>query len=81
VAGKRIRPFAMNSENRKHGPHKRLSSLLQTPIFFLLFFLYLWLIVDLRLIHHGAGMIRNFPVFFTGFDFFLQLAKYSCGIV
>lgn len=71
----------MHTENRKHGFNKKIPNLLQTFLFFLLYFLYLWLVVDLRLIHHGAGTIRNFPVFFTGLDFFLQLAKYPGGIV
>ena len=71
----------MHTENTKYGLNKKLSSLLQTSIFFLLFFLYLWLVAELRLIHHGAGTIRNFPVFFTGFGFFLQFAKYPGGIV
>ena len=60
---------------------KNLAHHLQTLLFFLLCYLYLWLIVNLRLIYHGAGIIRNFPVFFTGFDFFFQLAKYPGGIV
>ncbi len=49
--------------------------------FFVLFFLYLWLGVDSRLIYHGGGMVPNFPVFFRGWEFFRQTASYPGGLV
>jgi len=65
---------------------KRYSSrhpewLLQSFIFFTLFYLYLWLYVDLRLIYHGAGIITNFPVFYKGWSFFLPFLSYPGGPV
>ncbi len=38
-------------------------------LFFVAFYLYLWLIVDLRLLYHGGGLIENFPVFYCGRPF------------
>lgn len=49
--------------------------------FFILFFLYLWLCVDTRLIYHGGGMVPNFPVFFRGWEFFRQSVSYPGGLV
>ncbi len=48
-------------------------------IFFALFYLYLWLCVDLRLIYHGAGVITNFPVFYKGWAFFRTFLSYPGG--
>jgi hypothetical protein len=47
--------------------------------FFVLFYLYLWLYVDLRLIYYSAGMITEFPVFFRGWVFFRQFTSYPGG--
>jgi len=46
-----------------------------------LFYLYLWQVVDLRLIAHGAGIITNFPVFFKGWDYFEGFLGYPGGII
>ncbi len=48
-------------------------------LFFLLFYLYLWLVVDLRLIYHGGGLIMSFPVFYKGWDYFYQFVSYPGG--
>ena len=56
-----------------------LERLLQSFLFFILFYLYLWLYVDLRLIYHGAGVITNFPVFYKGWPFFLLFLSYPGG--
>jgi hypothetical protein len=48
-------------------------------IFFVLFYLYLWLGVDLRLMYYGAGVITNFPVFYKGWAFFLTFLSYPGG--
>ncbi len=58
-----------------------LERLLQSFLFFILFCLYLWLYVDLRLIYHGAGVITNFPVFYKGWTFFLPFLSYPGGPV
>ncbi|MHC4365016.1 MAG: DUF6057 family protein, partial [Planctomycetota bacterium] len=56
-------------------PDRRLRNLL----FFILFYLYIWLEVDTRLIYHGAGAISNFPVFFGGWTFFHRFTSYPGG--
>jgi hypothetical protein len=43
-------------------------------LFFVLYYLYLWLVVDLRLIYHGGGAILEFPVFYRGWEFFHKTA-------
>ncbi|MFC1605034.1 DUF6057 family protein, partial [Planctomycetota bacterium] len=58
-----------------------LGRLLQSFLFFILFYLYLWLYVDLRLIYHGAGVITNFPVFYKSWTFFLPFLSYPGGPV
>ena len=58
---------------------KSSGRLLQSFLFFILFYLYLWLYVDLRLIYHGAGIITNFPVFYKGWTFFLPFLSYPGG--
>ena len=49
--------------------------------FFVLFFLCLWLMVDLRLIYHGGGLIGTFPAFLCTRAFFQQFISYPGGIV
>jgi len=53
----------------------------QTLLFFLLFYVYLWSGVDLRLIYHGGGIIVNFPVFYRGWEFFREFLSYPGGPV
>ncbi len=48
-------------------------------IFFVLFYLYLWLGVDLRFMYYGAGVITNFPAFYKGWAFFLTFLSYPGG--
>ena len=48
-------------------------------IFFVLFYLYVWFCVDLRLIFYGAGIITNFPVFYKGWAFFRTFLSYPGG--
>ena len=48
-------------------------------IFFALFYLYLWLCVDLRLMYYGAGVITNFPVFYKGWAFFRTFLSHPGG--
>ena len=54
---------------------------IQTSIFFILFYLYLWFCLDLHLIYYSAGMIAPFPVFFRGEAFFQQFIYYPGGPV
>ena len=60
---------------------KNLAGHLQALIFFLLCYLYLWLVVKPYLIYQGGRAITNFPVFFTGWEFFRQITQYPGGIV
>lgn len=43
---------------------------IEVIIFFVIFYLYLWLVVDLRLIPNVGGIITNFPVFYCRWNFF-----------
>jgi hypothetical protein len=52
-----------------------------TLLFFLLYFLYLWLVVDLRLIYHGGGVIFNFPIFYLEWGFFQKFLSHPGGLV
>ena len=48
-------------------------------VFFALYFLYLWFIVDPKLIFHSGGKITNYPVFFKGLDFFFPFLSRPGG--
>ncbi len=50
-------------------------------IFFVLFYLYLWLGVDLRLIYGCTEVITNFPVFYKGWVFFSDFLSRPGGLV
>ncbi len=54
---------------------------IQGAVFFTFFYLYLWLEVDLRFIYHGGGIIRDFPIFFRGWAFFMEFTSYPGGLV
>lgn len=54
---------------------------IRSVIFFLLFYLYFWLVVDLRLLYEGGGVITNFPAFFTGWTFFRGFLSRPGGLV
>jgi len=59
--------------------NRDISGASQSLIFFTLFYLYLWLCVDLRLMYHGAGVITNFPAFYKGWAFFRTFLSYPGG--
>lgn len=50
-------------------------------VFFGLLYLYLWRVVDLRLIYYAAGMVSDFPTFFRGMAFFRSFISYPGGLV
>lgn len=50
-------------------------------IFFVLFYLYLWLGVDLRLIYSCTEVITNFPIFYKGWVFFSDFLSRPGGLV
>lgn len=60
----------------------RIAGPLRDVLFFGLFYLYLLLIVDLRIIyHHSSGAMVRFPAFFRGWPFFRQFLSYPGGLV
>jgi hypothetical protein len=67
------------------GPHAwhriKVARALQTPIFFALFFVCLWKWVEVGLIYYGAGVVRDFPVFFWGTEFARETLRYPGGAV
>ncbi len=63
----------------KSGAGRELGRAIQSLAFFVLFYLYLWLYVDLRLIYYSAGMITEFPAFFRGWEFFRGFTLYPGG--
>ncbi len=77
--------MTVNFDTRSVESSKLSSQSLGRPIrsllFFALFYLYLWLEVDLRFIYHGAGIITNFPVFCRGWEFFQESLSHPGGFV
>jgi len=61
-------------------PSQNLGRSIRSFLFFILFYLYLWLQVDPRLIYHGGETITSFPVFFRGWSFFQQFLSYPGGL-
>lgn len=58
----------------------KVANPIRSSVFFALFFLYLWLKADLRLIHHGGGVVKNFPPFYLDWNFFREHLLYPGGI-
>jgi len=48
-------------------------------VFFSLFYLYLWMVVNPHLIYYGCGEITNFPVFYKGWAFFNEVVPHPGG--
>ncbi len=46
--------------------------IVRSVLFFVLFFLFVWLVVEPHLIFHGAGIITNFPAFYTTWPFLIE---------
>ncbi|MHC4426687.1 MAG: DUF6057 family protein [Planctomycetota bacterium] len=59
--------------------NRHLVSFLRSFICFALFYLYLWLVVDLRLIYGGCEVITNFPAFFKGWMFLRNFLSHPGG--
>ena len=60
---------------------KGIDSAIRSLFFFIVFYLYLWLIIEPHLIYHGAGKIRYFPVFYKDYLFFKEFLLYPGGLV
>ena len=54
----------------------KIANPIRSAVFFVLFFLYLWLKVDLRFILHCGGIIRNLPVFYLDWGFLREHLLY-----
>jgi hypothetical protein len=50
-------------------------------LFFALYYLYLWLVVDLRLTYYDGGTVLDFPVFYRSWEFFCGFLSYPGGLV
>lgn len=61
------------------GRGRRIGERAREAIVFALFFLWLWQAVGPHLLFHGAGVITNFPSFYTTWDFFLEHTAYPGG--
>jgi len=57
------------------------AGLARSLLFFIFFYLYLWLVVDLHLIYHGGGLITNFPPFYKNWAFFTEFLTCPGGLV
>jgi len=66
----------------KNQPRKQLYRYLlrDTAIFSAIWF-YLWFVVDIKLIYHGAGRILDFPCFFKTSRFFFSHLSYPAGLL
>ncbi len=53
----------------------------QTPVIFAVYFVCLWRWVDVSLIYHGGGEVRDFPGFYWGWDFAKDFVRYPGGLV
>jgi len=82
-------PVGVNSAQPPLAYSPRTGAIVNSSVFFVLFFLCVWLIVEPRLIYHGAGTITNFPTFFKTGDFFRStaggrpggLVEYACAFL
>ncbi len=74
-----LRNYKRCKYDTKNCTNLRIGRPIQNLIFFTLFYLYLWLYVDMRLIYHGAGVITNFPSFYKGWAFFQTFLSYPGG--
>jgi len=54
---------------------------LQSFLFFVLYYLYFWLVVDVRFIYHGGGEIYAYPFFSTGGSFLRQMLSRPGGLI
>ena len=61
--------------------HKNSSlEIIRFVIFFILYYLYVWLVINPSLIYYGCGIVP-FPVFYKGFDFFKDFLLYPGGLI
>jgi hypothetical protein len=60
-------------------PSKHFGNCLQSLMFFAAFYVGLWKWVDVRLIYHGGAEIRDFPVYYWGWDCLRETCRYPGG--
>ena len=68
-------------ETAERHPSRGLEGLLRDVLFFIFFYCYLWLCVDLRLIYGPTEAITNFPVFYKGWAFFRTFLSHPGGLI
>ena len=71
----------VTSETPSVAPWHRRLTLFRGLVFFVFFYLYFALEIDVRLLYHCGGLIDNFPAFYRGWDFFRGFLTYPGGIV
>lgn len=59
----------------------RVGEAVRTLLFLGGFYVYLWGVVDLRLIYYNWIAVNDFPAFFRGVDFFGEFVSYPGGVV
>lgn len=66
----------------------RAGAMVREALFYGLFYVFLWRVVEIHLIYHGAGLITNFPSFRTTWRYFAEhltvpggLADYSSAFL
>ena len=68
------------SSGRPREPlYRRGSDTLRALIVFVPFYVYLWRVVEPKLLFHGGGSISDFPSFYTGWGFFREHLLYPGG--
>jgi len=77
--GKSSRGGAVAQETADANLDRDRGAVIGTSIFFLAFYLYVWLYLDLQVIYDSAGMLTRFPVFFRGWSFFREFTSYPGG--
>lgn len=60
---------------------KHITGAVRSFVFHLVLFLYLWLVIDTRLIYHGGGWIQDFPNFYLGWTFFRETVLHPGGMI
>ncbi len=71
--------LAHNGASFGTGWRPRAKSLATPAAFFVAFYLYVWLVIEPHLIFHGAGIVTNFPAFYTTRPFLAAHLAYPGG--
>lgn len=72
---------AVEREIARHGPASEWHHALGVLVFFLVYYLCLWKWVDVKLIYHGGGQVKDFPTFYWGWEFAREFRTRPGGVV